>query len=139
MIAKELSNISDKSLISSVQHVLTDHLVDEARHSKFFSEAFIYVWKTSSKDQKLLICKILPAVIWAFSHVDEKWMRSLLSDAKIKKKQSHEIVKILSEKNSRKRRILSSATATFNTIKKAGVLGDSLYYREFLKADLHDI
>lgn len=67
IIARELLEVCRDSLVSSVNDMLRDHLADEARHSRYFSEVFHYLWLTLNSRQRSFAAKILLEVIRIFS------------------------------------------------------------------------
>lgn len=83
IIARELLDVCHDDLVSSVQAMLRDHLADEARHSRYFSEVFHYLWLTLNNRQRLFAARLLLDSIRIFFEVDERWLRESLHSAGI--------------------------------------------------------
>ncbi|EJM15294.1 P-aminobenzoate N-oxygenase AurF [Pseudomonas sp. GM18] len=138
IIAKELLEVCRDTLVSSVQAMLRDHLADEARHSRYFSEVFHYLWLTLNSRQRTFAARLLLDSIRVFFEADERWLRESLHSAGVDGTVVTEILGELASRQATLQRARSGAGATLQALKKAGVF-DLPYNRQlFMKAGLID-
>lgn len=78
IIAKELLDLSRYNLIDPVSHMFRDHLHDEARHSQYFSDCFVWLWESLDYDKRLLCSQLIPNILSVFSEFDEPWLQKEL-------------------------------------------------------------
>lgn len=121
IIAKELSLISRHSLFPAIYEMLRDHLDDEAKHSRFFSKVFLYIWKSSSPEQQDHIQKSLKSILNIFFITDTEWLSNTLSSSGISCSTITEIIQHLSSQPSISQRIASNASVTLRIMQKAGI------------------
>jgi hypothetical protein len=138
IIAKELLDVCRDDLVSSVQAMLRDHLADEARHSRYFSEVFHYLWLTLNSPQRTFAARLLLDIIRIFFEVDERWMRQSLQGAGLDETVVTQVLGELTSPQATLLRARSGAGATHQALKKAGFF-DLPYNRQlFMKAGLID-
>jgi len=101
--------------------MLRDHLDDEAKHSRFFSKVFLYIWKSSSPEQQDHIQKSLKAILNIFFITDTEWLSNTLSSSGISCSTITEIIQHLSSQASISQRIASNASVTLRIMQKAGI------------------
>lgn len=139
IIAKELAALSKKNLITSVYKMFSDHLADESAHAKFFSNLFICFWEHSTDSTKLYISEMLPAILKIFASIDEPWLTRVLLSAGITLNESLAIIENLTSQAAINTRIKSGASATFATLRRAGLFDDALCRQPFIREGLHEI
>lgn len=138
IIAKELLDVCRNDLVSSVQAMLRDHLADEARHSRYFSEVFHYLWLTLNSPQRTFVAKALLDIIRMFFEADERWMRESLLSAGLGETSITEILGGLTSPQATHQRVRSGAGATLQALKKAGFFDLPSNQQLFMKAGLID-
>ena len=121
VIAKELAILSRSALVPAVYEVLQDHLDDEAKHSKFFSETFLYIWNNSSLAKRNYIEKTAAKILQIFFTADSAWLHDTLLSSGISQDTSHEIINDLNSPESISLRINKNAAVTLRTLHKAGI------------------
>ncbi|VVN48379.1 hypothetical protein PS862_03475 [Pseudomonas fluorescens] len=138
IIAKELLEVCRNGLVSSVQEMLRDHLTDEARHSRYFSEVFHYLWLTLNGSQRTFAAKILMEIILIFFEVDERWLQESLDSVGLRESCVAEILCALTSPQARLDRARSGAGATLQAMEKAGFFDLSSNQQIFTNAGLVD-
>ena len=138
IIAKELLCITRDTLVSSVYQMLKEHLEDEARHSRYFSEVFHYLWSAIDATQHGFAADLLLDVILIFFEVDGHWLGESLMSVGIPPSSAAEIVSSVQHSQAHTQRARSGATATLLAMKKSGFF-DLDYNRQlFVEAGLID-
>ncbi|PTT32592.1 diiron oxygenase [Pseudomonas sp. HMWF021] len=138
IIARELLDVCRETLVSSVNDMLRDHLADEARHSRFFSEIFHYLWLTLNSRQRAFAARTLLETLTIFFEVDEKWLHQSLRRAGIGDSAIREILDKLGNEQASRQRARSGATATLAALDKAGFFAHPNNRKLFAKAGLID-
>lgn len=138
IIARELLDVCRDSLVSSVSDMLRDHLTDEARHSRYFSEVFHYLWLTFNTRQRTFAARTLLNVIDIFFEVDERWLRQSLRVNGIAEDAIAEILASLTDSQAKRLRARMGAVATLDALKKAGFFALPNNRKLFAKAGLID-
>ncbi|OPK07308.1 diiron oxygenase [Pseudomonas sp. VI4.1] len=138
IIAKELLEVCRNELVSSVQEMLRDHLTDEARHSRYFSEVFHYLWLTLNGSQRTFAAKMLMDIILIFFEVDERWLKESLDSVGLRESCVAEILSTLTGPQACLDRARSGAGATLQAMEKAGFFDLSSNQKIFTKAGLVD-
>lgn len=138
IIAKELLEVCRNGLVSSVQEMLRDHLTDEARHSRYFSEVFQYLWLTLNGSQRTFAAKLLMDIILIFFEVDERWLKESLDSVGLRENCVAEILSALTGPQACLDRARSGAGATLQAMEKAGFFDLSSNQQIFTKAGLVD-
>ncbi|EJM03559.1 P-aminobenzoate N-oxygenase AurF [Pseudomonas sp. GM102] len=138
IIARELLDVCRDDLVSSVQAMLRDHLADEARHSRYFSEVFHYLWLTLNSRQRIFAARLLLDSIRIFFEADERWLRESLHSAGIGETAVTEILGELTSPQTTLQRARSGAGATLQALKKAGFFDLPYNQQLFIKAGLVD-
>ncbi|MDR8365863.1 diiron oxygenase [Pseudomonas sp. JL3] len=138
IIAKELLDVCRDDLVSSVQAMLREHLADEARHSRYFSEVFHYLWLTMNSRQRTFAARLLLDIIRIFFEVDERWLRESLYGAGIGETAATEVLGKLTSPQATLLRARSGAGATLQALKKAGFFDLPYNQQLFMKAGLID-
>lgn len=138
IIAKELLSLSDQGLVSTVYQMFREHLEDEARHSRYFSEVFQYLWPRLAAGQQEDSARQLIEIIMIFSEVDEPWLEASLTSVGLSSTQARDIVNQLQQPEARAQRARSSATATLLAMKRAGFFEEQAHYALFSQAGLID-
>jgi hypothetical protein len=138
IIARELLDVCRDDLVSSVLAMLRDHLADEARHSRYFSEVFHYLWLTLNSRQRIFAARLLLDSIRIFFEADERWLRENLHSAGIGDSAVTEILGELTSSQATLQRARSGARATLQALKKAGFFDLPYNQQLFMKAGLID-
>lgn len=138
IIARELLDVCRDDLVSSVQAMLRDHLADEARHSRYFSEVLHYLWLTLNSRQRLFAARLLLDSIRIFFEADERWLRESLLSAGIGDIAITQVLGELTSPQATLRRARSGAGATLQALKKAGFFDLPYNQQLFMKAGLVD-
>jgi hypothetical protein len=138
IIARELLDVCRDSLVSSVNDMLRDHLADEARHSRYFTEVFHYLWLTLNTRQRSFAARTLLNVIDIFFEVDERWLRQSLRSNGIAEPAIDEILVSLTHAQAKRLRTRTGAIATLDALKKAGFFALPYNRELFSKAGLLD-
>ncbi|MGI4839748.1 MAG: diiron oxygenase [Janthinobacterium lividum] len=121
IIAKELAILSKESLIPEIYEVLRDHLDDEAKHSKFFSEVFLYFWQNSTYAQRVYIEKSIHPILRVFFTVDNAWLTETLMACGISQNTLSDIIAELGKKQSQNQQIARNAAVTLRVLQKVGI------------------
>ncbi|WP_447795139.1 diiron oxygenase [Pseudomonas farris] len=138
IIAKELLDVCRDDLVSSVQAMLREHLADEARHSRYFSEVFHYLWLTLNSRQRAFAARLLLDSIRIFFEADERWLRESLRSAGVDEIAVTEILGELTSLQATFQRARSGAGATLQALKKAGFFDLPYNQQLFMTAGLID-
>ncbi|MBK5553527.1 diiron oxygenase [Pseudomonas sp. TH03] len=120
IIARELLDVCRESLVTSVQEMLRDHLTDEARHSRYFSEVFHYLWLTLTSSQRTFAARLLVDIIQVFFEVDERWLKESLHSAGLSAACIADILGGLTGIQAVVQRARSGAGATLQALRNAG-------------------
>lgn len=138
IIARELLDVCRDSLVSGVSDMLRDHLTDEARHSRYFTEVFHYLWLHLDSHQRTFAAATLLEIILIFFEADDRWLRRSLRDAGIADSAVREIVDRLVTAQATRLRARTGSIATLNALKKAGFFAESQNQTLFARAGLID-
>ncbi len=138
IIARELLDVCRDSLVSSVNDMLRDHLADEARHSRYFAEAFHYFWLSMNSRQRTFVSRTLLEIIGIFFEADERWLQQSLRGAGIADSDVMEIVGGMTTVQAHRARARSGAIATLDALRKAGFFALPHNQKLFAKAGLID-
>jgi hypothetical protein len=138
IIARELLDVCRDSLVSSVNDMLRDHLTDEARHSRYFSEVFHYFWLSMNSRQRTFVSRTLLEIIGIFFETDERWLQQSLRGAGIADSDVMEIVGGMATVQANRARARSGAIATLDALRKAGFFALPHNQKLFAKAGLID-
>lgn len=120
IIAKELLNIAGEKLVSRVYQMFREHLEDEARHSRYFSEVFDYLWTRLSPEQQRFSAGQLIDIIFIFAAVDQDWLDASLNDAGIPQAVAGTVIHSLLQPSAETQRARSIAGATLQAMTRAG-------------------
>ena len=138
IIARELLDVCRDDLVSSVLAMLRDHLADEARHSRYFSEVFHYLWLTLNSRQHVFAARLLLDSIRIFFEADQRWLRESLHSAGIGEIAVTQVLGELTSPQATLLRARSGAGATLQALKKAGFFDQPYNQQLFMKAGLID-
>ncbi|RON56572.1 diiron oxygenase [Pseudomonas frederiksbergensis] len=138
IIASELLDVCRDTLVSSVQDMLRDHLSDEARHSRYFSEVFHYLWLTLTSSQRTFAAKYLVEIILLFFEVDERWLKDSLYSAGLNNASVADILGGLTGAPAVVLRARSGAAATLQALRSAGFFDLRSNQQLFAQAGLVD-
>jgi hypothetical protein len=138
IIARELLDICHDSLVSCVHDMLRDHLSDEARHSRYFAEAFHYLWLTLNSRRRVFAARTLLEIIKAFFEVDEPWLRQSLLEAGIAENVIGEILDGMCTANANRLRARMGAASTLDALRKSGFFAVPQNNKLFARAGLID-
>lgn len=138
IIARELLDVCRDSLVSGVNDMLRDHLTDEARHSRYFTEVFHYLWLHLVPQQRAFAATTLLEIFGIFFETDEQWLRQSLCDAGIADGVVLEILDSLTTLQASRRRARTGGIATLNALKKAGFFEEPYNQILFARAGLID-
>ncbi|EJM20088.1 P-aminobenzoate N-oxygenase AurF [Pseudomonas sp. GM21] len=138
IIAKDLLDICRDALVCGVQEMLRDHLADEARHSRYFSEVFHHLWLHLNSAQRLFCAGLLPEIIRVFFEVDERWLRASFRSVGLRESACADIIEGLSDAQACLQRARSGASATLSALNKSGFFDLPFNRQLFTKAGLFD-
>jgi hypothetical protein len=124
--------------VTSVSDMLRDHLADEARHSRYFSEVFHYLWLTLNGRQRVFTARTLLDIIVTFFEVDERWLKQSLRGVGISDSATREILDSVTSVCARRQRARAGATATLEALSKAGFFALPNNLKLFARAGLID-
>lgn len=138
IIARELLEVCRDALVSSVQEMLRDHLTDEARHSRYFSQVFHYLWLTLNSSQRTFTAKLLVEIILLFFEVDERWLKESLHSVGLDGASIADILDGLTGLQATVLRARSGAGATLQALHSAGFFDLRANQQLFAQAGLVD-
>ncbi|ELQ16755.1 hypothetical protein A986_12954 [Pseudomonas fluorescens BRIP34879] len=138
IIAKELLSITGDTLISTVYQMFREHLEDEARHSRYFSEVFRYLWPKLSLAQQEYSASLLIKIIFIFAEVDEPWLSASLAGVDIPLLEVNKIVQALQTLDVRTQRARSIAMGTIQAMTRAGFFELQTHRKLFSQSGLID-
>ncbi|WP_460133171.1 diiron oxygenase [Pseudomonas sp. S1_E04] len=138
IIAKDLRDIYQNSLVCSVQDMLSDHLTDEARHSRYFSEVFHYLWLQMNDELRMSSAIQLLEILLIFFETDEQWLERSLRSVQLSEATVEQILVTMADPHAHTLRIRSGASATFQALKKAGFFKQPEIQNLFFKMALID-
>ncbi|MNV10876.1 P-aminobenzoate N-oxygenase AurF [compost metagenome] len=138
IIARKLLDICRDSLVSSVHDMLRDHLSDEARHSRYFTEVFHYLWLTLNSRQRTFTARTLLDIIGLFFETDEHWLQQSLRGAGIADDTVTQILGGMTTTKASRLRARAGSRATLDALNKAGFFAIPLNQKLFAKAGLID-
>jgi len=138
IIARELLDACRETLVSCVNDMLRDHLADEARHSRYFSEVFHYLWITLNGRQRLFTARTLLEIIETFFEADERWLHQSLFGAGIADSAINEILAGMTDAQTTRQRTRAGAAPTLDALDKAGFFASPNNRKLFAKAGLID-
>jgi hypothetical protein len=138
IIAKELLDVTRDNLVSNVHEMLTDHLLDEARHSRYFCEVFNYLWLTMDSNQRAFAGKFLLGVIRVFFEADEQWLSESLRSVGLPTTSIVDILSGVSGEQAGIQRARSGGAVTLQAMKKSGFFALPYNQQLFIKAGLID-
>ena len=138
IIARELLDVCRDSLVSGVNDMLRDHLTDEARHSRYFTEVFHYLWLHLNPRQRTFAATTLLDILQIFFEVDEHWLQESLGGAGIANTTVMDILGTMTTTQASRQRARSGSLATLNALKKAGFFAEPQNQTLFARAGLID-
>lgn len=138
IIAKELLSITRETLVSTVYQMLRNHLEDEARHSRYFSEVFQYLWSALAPDQRALAARLLLDIIGLYFEPDIPWLTRSLASVGFDEQDALKIVANLLQPDAHAQRVRSGAVSTFTAMQQAGFFEDGPNRQRFLQAGFID-
>ncbi|MDI2592558.1 diiron oxygenase [Pseudomonas sp. N3-W] len=138
IIARELLEVCRDALVSCVEEMLRDHLIDEARHSRYFCEVFEFLWLTLDGGQRTFAARLLLDILLIFFDADEQWLMSSLHSAGLGEQAVCDILCDISGTQAVIRRARSGADATLQALKKAGFFDLPSNQQLFTQAGLVD-
>ncbi|WP_422776582.1 diiron oxygenase [Pseudomonas mediterranea] len=138
IIAKELLAITRDSLVCTVYRMLRSHLEDEARHSRYFSEVFQYLWGALDPTQRDLAARMLLQIIGLYFEPDLPWLKRSLASVGFSGRSALQIVADLLQPDAHGRRVRSGAVSTFAAMRKAGFFDNQHHQRLFAQAGFID-
>jgi hypothetical protein len=120
IIAKELLAITRDTLVCTVYRMLRSHLEDEARHSRYFSEVFQYLWTALDVTQRDQAARLLLQIIGLYFEPDMPWLMRSLASVGFNEPSALQIVADFLQPDAHGRRVRSGAVSTFAAMQKAG-------------------
>lgn len=138
IIARELLDVCRDSLVSGVNDMLRDHLTDEARHSRYFTEVFHYLWLHLNPRQRTFTATTLLDILQIFFEVDEHWLQESLGGAGIANTTVVDILATMTTTQASRRRARAGSLATLSALKKAGFFAEPQNQTLFARAGLID-
>lgn len=134
IIAKELLGAARCSLITTVYEMLKNHLADEARHSRYFSEVFSHVWSRLDDMRRSMAAKQLLSIIDVFFETDTYWLQQSLASVAITPSTIEHIVTQMQQPDAHQKRVRSGASATLMVLNSAGFFDSDSNTRLFFEA-----
>lgn len=138
IIAKELLCITRNTLVSSVYQMFKEHLEDEARHSRYFSEVFHYLWSAIDATQHRFAADLLLDIILIFFEDDAEWLAKSLMSVGIPSSSAAEVIISVQDSQAHIQRARAGATATLLAMKKSGFFDLDYNQQLFIEAGLID-
>lgn len=138
IIAKELLAITREGLVSTVYRMLRSHLEDEARHSRYFSEVFQYLWSALAPTQRDLAASMLQEIIGLYFEPDVPRLLGSLASVGFDEPSSQQIIADLLQPGAHARRVRSGAISTFAAMEKAGFFDNEHNRQLFSQAGFID-
>jgi len=138
IIARELLAAARGTLVSTVYRMLRDHLEDEARHSRYFSEVFQYLWFALNTQQRDLAAGMLLQIMGLYFEPDVPWLLRSLASVGFEEESSRQIIADLLQPGAHARRVRSGAVSTFNAMHNASVFENDHYRQLFFQAGFID-
>lgn len=138
IIARELLTLTRDTLVCTVYRMLRNHLEDEARHSRYFSEVFQYLWFALDSTQRDLAARLLLHIIGLYFEPDEPWLLRSLASAGFEERSSRQIISPLLQPDAHARRVRCGAVSTFTAMKNARFFDNDHYRRLFSQAGFID-
>lgn len=130
IISKELLIISRHALITPVYHMFCDHLQDEARHAQFFSDCFIWLWKTLDPIERAFSATFIPRLLQLFSRLDEPWLRHSLADGQMPATHIEDIVQHCKNSTTHS---TAMATMTLAAVRQTDLLSTPAFAEQFIR------
>ncbi|WP_339429647.1 diiron oxygenase [Pseudomonas taetrolens] len=124
VIAKELLGAARNTVVSTVFRMLKSHLEDEARHSRYFSDVFAYVWMQLEQEQRSRAARSLVAIIGIFFETDSQWLRESFDAVDLDETTIEGIVAALAHPDAHRKRVRSGASATLLAMSRGGFFDD---------------
>ncbi|ROO41666.1 aminobenzoate oxygenase [Pseudomonas sp. AF76] len=138
IIARELLAITRNTLVCTVYRMLRNHLEDEARHSRYFSEVFQYLWSVLDSTQRDLAAGMLLHIIGLYFEPDDSWLLRSLASVGFDNQSSRQIVSGLLLPGAHARRVRCGAVSTFAAMSDAGFFDNGHYRQLFSQAGFID-
>jgi len=138
IIAKELLSATRNNLVSTVYLMLRNHLEDEARHSRFFSETFQYLWSILNSAQRDQAARLLLDIINIYFEPDIAWLMRSLASVGFGEQASLQILAGVLQPGAQARRVRSGAVSTFAAMQKAGFFDSAINRQLFFQAGFID-
>jgi hypothetical protein len=138
IIAKELLAITREGLVSTVYHMLKNHLEDEARHSRYFSEVFQYLWPALGPTQRERAASMLRDIIGLYFEPDVPWLLGSLASVGFDEPSSRQIIAGVLQPGAHARRVRSGAVSTFAAMEKANFFDNEHNQQLFSQAGFID-
>ncbi|MDU9026112.1 diiron oxygenase [Pseudomonas corrugata] len=138
IIAKELLAITRDTLVCTVNRMLRSHLEDEARHSRYFSEVFQYLWTALDPMQRDLAASMLLQIIGLYFEPDIPWLMRSLASVGFNERLALRIVADFLQPDTHDQRVRSGAVSTFAAMRKAGFFDNEHHRQLFAQAGFID-
>ncbi|WP_434561767.1 diiron oxygenase [Pseudomonas sp. R1-6] len=120
IIARELLTLTRNTLVCTVYRMLKTHLQDEARHSRYFSEVFGYLWPILDATQHEWAARLLLDIIGLYFEPDIPWLMGSLASVGFEETASLQIVADIVPPHAHAARVRSGAVSTFAAMQRAG-------------------
>ncbi|MCE0462478.1 MULTISPECIES: diiron oxygenase [Pseudomonas] len=134
IIARELLAVTRHTLVCTVYRMLRNHLEDEARHSRYFSQVFQYLWSALDATQRDLAAGMLLRIIGLYFEPDEPWLLRSLASAGFEEQSSRQIISALLQPGAHAQRVRSGAVSTFTAMSNARFFDNDHYRMVFTQA-----
>ncbi|MCW1246210.1 diiron oxygenase [Pseudomonas sp. SAICEU22] len=138
IIARELLAVARETLVSTIYRMLRDHLEDEARHSRYFSEVFHYLWSLLDTAQRHLAAGMLLDIIGRYFEPDMPWLMGSLASVGFDEPASRQIVAGIVQPAAHAAGVRSGAVSTFAAMKRAGFFNQDHPRQLFTQAGFID-
>lgn len=138
IITRELQAITRESLVSTVFQMLQEHLEDEARHSRYFCDAFHYLWGRLEPELQEASVSLLVEIILIFAEVDDMWLLASFADAGIDAANADACLAAMHDTAARSERARRVAAATLQALERAGFFRQPANRKRFVEEGLLD-
>lgn len=138
IIAKDLACITDRTIMPGVYEMFRDHLLDEARHSRFFVDVFSEFWEKAPLKVRDFFAYIIPEILKAFFSADIKFIEFLLSAVSVPISDICEVINDFCADDDWSARCRAGASTTIMALKREGFFDAQEYRGRFLLEGLID-
>lgn len=136
VITKSFLYCFRSTLLDPIYNLLGDHLHDERKHAKYFSDLFTYVWERISNEEQAYLGDILPKIIKYFFSPHHLWLEHSLQHIGINHSIITEIITTYDSSANFIKRVRDGASATLYALEKSGVFKNASIRKNFNEEEL---